>query len=501
MSTGRLEGSSAPSTSDDDWQGIKEVKAPGINWLAVLAGSLIMFLGYYILYNEVRPAEDEYVAGYIVAFIGLLLPAFVAGIVAGSIAKRSPAVHASASVVLLVLGGYLVRFLAVFVTIDLVSELRLSTLTVFGVAWGVAAPLGGSLVGMRLYKNRRELEAAETAALKRHDDGDALLVVDDLTMHYKTQFGWVSAVDDVSFSLKQGESLGLVGESGCGKTSIAMSLLRLIAENGHYKKGEIRLEGVDLLKLSPEDMRRRRWSDISMVFQGAMNAWNPVYTVHDQIREAMDIHLPELLSNEEVRERIAELFEMVGLDPAMMDRFPHEFSGGMRQRAVIAMALSCNPKVIIADEPTTALDVIVQDQILEELKKIQRDLGMSIIYISHDIAVIAEVTDKMGVMYAGRLVEFGSTVDVFARPKHPYAYLLLGSTPSITGERRKLSPLDGEPPNLLDPPTGCRFHPRCPFATQQCVDEDPVLTEIEEGHSVACWNWRDVPVEIGERVR
>ena len=181
--------------------------------------------------------------------------------------------------------------------------------------------------------------------------------------------------------------------------------------------------------------------------------------------EAMDIHLPELLSNEEVRERIAELFEMVGLDPAMMDRFPHEFSGGMRQRAVIAMALSCNPKVIIADEPTTALDVIVQDQILEELKKIQRDLGMSIIYISHDIAVIAEVTDKMGVMYAGRLVEFGLTADVFACPKHPYAFLLLGSTPSITGERRKLSPLDGEPPNLLDPPTGCRFHPRCPFAT------------------------------------
>ena len=173
----------------------------------------------------------------------------------------------------------------------------------------------------------------------------------------------------------------------------------------------------------------------------------------------------------------------------------------MRQRAVIAMALSCNPKIIIADEPTTALDVIVQGQILEELKKIQRELGMSIIYISHDIAVIAEVTDKMGVMYAGRLVELGNTADIFASPKHPYAYLLLGSTPSITGERRKLSPLDGEPPNLLDPPTGCRFHPRCPFATQQCVDEDPALTLIEEEHSVACWNWREVPTVVGERVR
>ena len=186
----------------------------------------------------------------------------------------------------------------------------------------------------------------------------------------------------------------------------------------------------------------------------------------------------------------------------MMDRYPHEFSGGMRQRAVIAMALSCNPQIIIADEPTTALDVIVQDQILDELKKIQSELGMSIIYISHDIAVIAEVTDKMGVMYAGRLVEYGSTDTVFAAPRHPYSYLLLKSTPSITGPRRKLSPLDGEPPNLLDPPTGCRFHPRCPFATEQCEKEEPVLDSIGQGdHTVACWNWREVPVELTEAAR
>ncbi|MGH8874208.1 MAG: ABC transporter ATP-binding protein, partial [Acidimicrobiia bacterium] len=176
---------------------------------------------------------------------------------------------------------------------------------------------------------------------------------------------------------------------------------------------------------------------------------------------------------------------------------PHELSGGMRQRAVIAMALSCDPQVIIADEPTTALDVIVQDQILTELKKVQEELGMSIIYISHDIAVIAEVTETIGVMYAGKLMEIGTTTEVFARPKHPYTFLLLSSTPSITGPRRKLSPLEGEPPNLLDPPSGCRFHPRCPFATGRCVAEEPPLDEIAPGHLVACWHWEEVPVTIG----
>jgi peptide/nickel transport system ATP-binding protein len=331
--------------------------------------------------------------------------------------------------------------------------------------------------------------------------GGPLLEVDDLTMHYETKNGWVSAVDNVTFTLEQGQSLGLVGESGCGKTSIAMSLLQLQAENGKFRSGEIRLNGVNLLDLTPDEMRKRRWNDISMVFQGAMNAWNPVYTVHDQIREAMDLHLPQGFTDAELRERIGELFELVGLNPAMMNRYPHEFSGGMRQRAVIAMALSCNPQIIIADEPTTALDVIVQDQILKELKKIQADLGMSIIYISHDIAVIAEVTDVMGVMYAGRLVEFGDTSEVFQASRHPYAWLLLRSTPSITGPRRKLAPLEGEPPNLLDPPSGCRFHPRCPFSTEVCTTDVPQLEDVGGGHLVACWNWREVPVEITEVAR
>lgn len=323
-----------------------------------------------------------------------------------------------------------------------------------------------------------------------------ILEVNNLVMNYETKGGMVSAVEDVSFTLPKGHSLGLVGESGCGKTSVALTLIQLAASNARILGGEIKLDGENLLELDPESMRKRRWNDISMVFQGAMNSWNPVYTVGEQIREAMDLHWSPRPSAAEARARTEELFELVGLNPTMIDRYPHEFSGGMKQRAVIAMALSCDPKLIIADEPTTALDVIVQEQILEELRMVQRDLGMSIIYISHDIAVIAEITDLMGVMYAGKLVEFGNTADIFARPRHPYAWLILSSTPSITGPRRQLAPLKGEPPNLLDPPTGCRFHPRCPFATQQCVDEEPPMEEIEPGHSIACWNYEQVPVSL-----
>lgn len=305
--------------------------------------------------------------------------------------------------------------------------------------------------------------------------------------------GMVSAVEGVSFQLEKGQSLGLVGESGCGKTSVALTLMQLLQDNAKVLGGEVNLDGTNILELDAEQMRQRRWTDISMVFQGAMNSWNPVYTVGDQIREAMDLHWDPQPTAAEAHEKMVELFELVGINPEMIDRYPHEFSGGMKQRAVIAMALSCDPKVIVADEPTTALDVIVQEQILEELKKIQRDLDMSIIYISHDIAVIAEITDHLGVMYAGKLVEHGETTDVFARPRHPYAWLLLSSTPSVTGPKLQLSPLEGEPPNLVNPPTGCRFHPRCPFATDQCSAEEPPMEEIAPGHTVACWNHEQVP--------
>ncbi|MGH3650941.1 MAG: ABC transporter ATP-binding protein, partial [Acidimicrobiia bacterium] len=318
----------------------------------------------------------------------------------------------------------------------------------------------------------------------------------DLVMNYQTKAGMVSAVEGVSFTVPRGKSLGLVGESGCGKTSIALTLMQLTANNARVLGGEVILDGESLLDLSAEEMRKRRWNDLSMVFQGAMNSWNPVYTVGEQIRETMDIHWDPKPNSAEARAKTEELFKLVGINPEMIDRYPHEFSGGMKQRSVIAMALACDPKLIIADEPTTALDVIVQEQILDELRKIQHDLGMSIIYISHDIAVIAEITDLLGVMYAGKIVEMGTTSEVFARPRHPYTWLILSSTPSITGPRRLLAPLEGEPPNLLDPPSGCRFHPRCPFATEQCVLEEPPLEEISGGHAIACWNYEKVPVTL-----
>jgi peptide/nickel transport system ATP-binding protein len=238
-------------------------------------------------------------------------------------------------------------------------------------------------------------------------------------------------------------------------------------------------------------MRKYRWNRLSMVFQAAMNSLNPVYRVGDQIIEAMQIHW-ESITVAESRERVAELYNLVGLEPSFMDRYPHEYSGGMRQRAIIAMALSCNPDIIIADEPTTALDVIVQDRVLRKLEEIQRRLDMALIYISHDIAVIAEVSDRIGVMYAGHMAELADSVEIFERPVHPYTHALISAFPSIKGKKRELKTLPGEPPDLLDPPTGCRFHPRCARATGVCQEEQPPFREYGGGHQAACWN----PMEV-----
>jgi peptide/nickel transport system ATP-binding protein len=224
-----------------------------------------------------------------------------------------------------------------------------------------------------------------------------------------------------------------------------------------------------------------------MVFQAAMNSLNPVYKVGDQIIEALETHLPQL-SAQDARRRVEDLFTLVGLDPKLVDQYPHEYSGGMRQRAVIAMALACHPDLIIADEPTTALDVIVQDSLLREMTELQKQLGMAMIYISHDIAVIAEVSDRIGVMYAGKLVEFGATEEIFHHPIHPYTRGLLSSFPSIIGPKRELVTLAGEPPDLIHPPSGCRFHPRCPFATDVCKEKVPVYEEHRSGHYAACWH-------------
>ena len=314
-----------------------------------------------------------------------------------------------------------------------------------------------------------------------------LLSVKDLTMSYKTRKGFVSAVDEVSFDLLPGESMGLVGESGCGKTSIAVTLMRLMADNAVIQKGEILLDGEDILKMSDQQMRDIRWSRISMVFQAAMNSLDPVYQVGDQIIEAINRHQPGMLPSI-AQERVTNLFNMVGIEPQMAKRYPHEFSGGMRQRAVIAMALSCSPSLVIADEPTTALDVIVQDQVLREMRRIQKSLNMSMIYISHDIAVIAEVADRIGVMYAGRLAELAPAVEIFKHPHHPYTAALMSTFPSIIGPKTRLLTLGGEPPDLLFPPSGCRFHPRCSFATEQCTHQRPPLHSIDGEHIVACWN-------------
>jgi len=304
-------------------------------------------------------------------------------------------------------------------------------------------------------------------------------------MHYMTQEGPVRAVDGVSFTVERGQSLGLVGESGCGKSSIATSLLKLLPDNASIEAGSVLLEDVDLLPLSEREMREYRWDRISMVFQAAMNSLDPVYRVGDQIVEALEAHYDR--ARHESLDKVRELYELVGLNPEFMHRYPHEYSGGMKQRAIIAMALACEPDLIIADEPTTALDVIVQDRILREMKEVQSKLNMSMIYISHDMAVIAEVSDVVGVMYAGKIVEYGPTAAIFGSPIHPYTQALMSAFPSVVGKKRELSTLPGEPPNLVDPPTGCRFHPRCAYATDECrTSEPPIVTR--DTHWAACWN-------------
>lgn len=318
-----------------------------------------------------------------------------------------------------------------------------------------------------------------------------LLSVRNLTLEYQTRRGPVSAVDGLSFDLGYGESMGLVGESGCGKTSVAMTLMRLLPENARIRQGQILFEDQDLVKVSEARMRDVRWRRMAMVFQAAMNALDPVYRVGEQIEEAIRHH-ERSVAPADSQARVETLFNLVGIDPRMAERYPHEFSGGMRQRAVIAMSLACSPALVIADEPTTALDVIVQDQVLRELRRVQRNLHMSMIYISHDVAVIAEVAEKVGVMYAGRLAEIGPTGAIFKYPHHPYTHALMSAFPSIKGPRTRLESLPGEPPDLLHAPSGCRFHPRCPRVRDICRVQQPPLEPLPsngEGASlVACWN-------------
>jgi len=414
-----------------------------------------------------------------------------------------------------------------------------------------------------------------------------LLEIRNLRTYYRVRKGEVKAVDGVDFYAERGKTVGLVGESGCGKTTLAFGILQLLPYNARVVTGEVRFKGelvyrapltneiayylehdgtpdvvrqvLERRKASIEadrgtqavtllgpliqeetylmedvekilegdgrdleafrrtlrdlvDRRARamnrgftrralrrslenrmsvlRWSQISMIFQGAMNAFNPVYRVGDQIEEALAIHLD--MTPEERKQRVRELFELVGMRPERATGYPHEFSGGMKQRAMIAMALACKPDLIIADEPTTALDVIMQDRILAEIRDLQRELNLSMMIITHDISVVAEVSDRIVIMYAGEIAEEGPIVNVFDRPAHPYAIGLLGAFPSVRGPKKKLDAIPGSPPDLVNPPPGCRFHPRCRFAQDICTRVAPPLVEVEPGHRARCHFAKDI---------
>src|SRR5881296_3921909 len=314
----------------------------------------------------------------------------------------------------------------------------------------------------------------------------AVLQLDGLTTNYRTVRGWVKAAEDVSFTVEKGEALGLVGESGCGKTTVALSILKLLPSGGRIRRGKILFNGEDLVPLSDKEMRKIRWKGISIVFQGAMNALNPVFKVRDQIVEAIRLHEPDV-SKSDAKKRAEGLFEMVGVEPSRITNYPHEFSGGMRQRALIAMALAANPQLLIADEPGTALDVIVQAQVLQLMRSLKEKLGLSMIMISHDLSIIAETCEKVAIMYAGKIVEYGDAVSVFKNPLHPYTQGLIKAFPSIKGPKVRLTSIPGQPPDLLNPPSACRFHPRCPYVMDICKKIDPQLVEHgEKNHLAAC---------------
>ena len=315
----------------------------------------------------------------------------------------------------------------------------------------------------------------------------AILEVEGLKTYFRTMRGYVRAVDGVSFRVEKGEAMGLAGESGCGKTTTALSVLKILPSNGVIVDGKIIFDKKDITKYSEDEMREKiRWKGISLIFQGAMNAMNPVQRVGDQIIEAIQLHESDV-ERKEADQRARRLLEIVGINPTRVDSYPHEFSGGMRQRAMIAMALASNPEIVIADEPGTALDVIVAAQVLKLLKELKEKLNLAMILITHDLSIIAEICEKTAIMYAGRIAEYGDVVAIFKDPLHPYTQGLIGAFPNIKDKQRiRMQSIPGSPPDLLHPPTGCRFHPRCQYAMDICKKEEPKLIEVGKAHSVAC---------------
>jgi peptide/nickel transport system ATP-binding protein len=322
----------------------------------------------------------------------------------------------------------------------------------------------------------------------KDNNSEPILRVDNLHVHFKTEDGIIKAVNGASFELYPGETLAIVGESGSGKTVTALSTIRLLDENGWIAEGEIQYKDMDVLSLSYNHLRKIRGKEISMIFQEPMTALNPVYTIGEQIMESLELHLN--MSEKEGKKRAIDLLKKVGIpEPERrIDQYPHELSGGMRQRAMIAMALACNPSILIADEPTTALDVTIQAQILELMKDLQNEFKMAIIFITHDLGVIAEMADRALVMYGGEVVESGEIKTIFKRPRHPYTWGLMNSIPRIDKDEERLLSIPGVVPNPLNFPKGCKFSNRCFFADQKCVDEDPNLEEIEDRHFSRCWH-------------
>jgi peptide/nickel transport system ATP-binding protein len=311
-----------------------------------------------------------------------------------------------------------------------------------------------------------------------------LLDVRDLSVHYDTDAGPVRAVDGIDLQIAPGEALGLVGESGCGKTTAAKGIMRLLPPNGRIAGGRIGFDGTDIAALDEEALRQVRWNDIAWISQAAMNALDPVYRVGDQIVEAIQAH--RVVSRADAMNRAAELFRMVGIDPQRLRAYPFEMSGGMKQRSVIAMAMALDPRLIIADEPTTALDVVTQAQILARMQRLRREHGMSLLFITHDISVVVQTCDTVAVMYGGLVMERGPVREVFRTPFHPYTMGLKNAFPTLEGAKRELVSIPGAPPNLAAPPPGCRFTERCPFATDACRDEAPPLVEVGPGRLAAC---------------
>lgn len=312
-----------------------------------------------------------------------------------------------------------------------------------------------------------------------------LLSVRDLEVEYRTQRGPVKAVDHVSFDIFPNEVLGLAGESGCGKSTIAHAVTRLLHPPAYITGGKVMFRDTDILQMDTETLRDFRWRHLSIVFQSAMNSLNPVLTVGAQIIDAIQAHT--LVSKRDARNRALELLDIVGIDRGRLDAYPHQLSGGMRQRAVIAIALVLNPELIIMDEPTTALDVVVQKQIMDKIRELKQQFGFSILFISHDLSLMVEFSDRVGIMYAGEIIEISASREIFSNPKHPYTHRLMNSFPSVTGPRQEMLGIPGSPPNLIEPPSGCRFHPRCAVAIAGvCQQVHPELREIRPAHFAAC---------------